>query len=139
MILTIDSSVYLSAFLKNDPLWEASQNFLEEVDKRKTDVLLPILVPLEVTNTLHRHGLSPQNGKDVFESFFKTKGTRILSLDWALAQTFLEDLRHFRLKTADWIIAATCFYLKTQLVSWDKELLQKTKKLLKGKSPDQVF
>lgn len=139
MILTIDSSVYLASLLANDLFYQRSQTFLDEVQKRRMDVILPILIPLEVTNNLHRYGLSAKKSKRVFESFFNTTGTRILSLDWALAQAYLEEMNRFKLKTADWLIAATCLYLKTQLVSWDKKLLQKTKKLLKGKTPEQMF
>lgn len=135
MTFTIDSSVYLSAFLEKDHFHHPSKTFLTELAKSKADILLPILIPLEVANTLHHLGLSVKKSQRVFESFFNTPGTRILSLDWAISQVFLKDIQHFHLKTADWIIAATSYYLGTTLVTWDKKLIQTTQKILKARIP----
>ncbi|OGQ04286.1 MAG: hypothetical protein A2W61_02905 [Deltaproteobacteria bacterium RIFCSPLOWO2_01_44_7] len=136
-LLTIDSSVYLSALIAADSFHKPSKEFFHQINKKKVDVVLPILVPLEVANILCRQGLPITKVQQIFESFYSTPKTRILALDWALGKAFIEEIGKFNLKTADWLIAATCFYLESTLITWDKQLLENTKVLLKSKMPTE--
>lgn len=137
MLLTIDSSVYLSALLPKDPFKKISQKFLREMEGRNIDIILPSLIPLEVANTLHRNGLNPEETKIVFQEFYETPRLRIVAIDHNLASSLILSMKYFDLKTADWIIAGTCFALKSQLISWDLKLIAQTKKILSSRTPKQ--
>jgi len=134
-LITIDSSVYLSALIQKDHFHRASQQFFHKIEAEKKDVVLPMLIPLEVTNILYQHGIPLIKVQQIFESFYTTPRIRVIALDQAFGRAFVENVAKFQLKTSDGIIAASCFHFKATLVTWDKQLMTQTKHLLDTQTP----
>jgi predicted nucleic acid-binding protein len=140
VLLTIDSSVYLSALLPKDPFKKISQKCLAAIERRKIDVLLPSLIPLEVTHTMHRNGLGREEAELIFQEFYETPHLRVVAIDRGLGSSLLRGPRpegRGYLKTADWIIAGTCLALKSQLITWDIKLIEQTRAVLSPMTPKQ--
>lgn len=135
MLLTIDSSVYLSALIPSETLHSMSQRFLHAVETQQHEVILPALVPLEVVNTFRRRGLTAGKIRDLFVRFYETERINIVALDQEFSAQLVQRRRTWPLKTSDWIIAGTCANFRSQLITWDHQLLRSTKTALHAQTP----
>lgn len=136
MLLTIDSSVYLSALVPSEYRHAVSQQFLAEVERTQSDVVLPAIIPLEIVNTLRRRGLTRAKAIDLLDRLYHTDGMRIVAVDRAFSAQLLTQRARLQLKTADWIIAGTCRHYRSQLITWDEQLLRRTKRLARTVMPE---
>jgi len=125
MKLTIDASVWVSAFVAGDVNHAQSDQLLEFSLVSRAKVIVPEIVLLEVAaaaaRVLQHDGLGQVAGKKV-ERF---PGIRLVPLQTALLnKSIILATRHF-LRAADALYATTARESKATLITLDDEMLRR--------------
>lgn len=128
--LTIDSSVFVSALLENDPHRSDAVFFLTAIRNKQEPIVIPSVVAAEVINVLIRHGVSEP--EILLGSFGKYT---TINLDNNFIINALNHWRKISLKTSDAIVALTSAIYDTVLVSWDEKLVAEAGNITKAVTP----
>lgn len=134
-MFSLDASVIISAASPKEPYFYKSKGFLTQIRERDLKVFLPEIIIPEVTSGLLR---AIGDSKIVYElalSFrsipnfsFVTVDSRLANLaSWVICQTGL--------KASDAIYVALAFDYNLELITLDKQQLEKGKKLVKVRKP----
>lgn len=140
--LSIDSSVFISAFLPDDVHHCSSKAFLEHIEGTNCSVQISVLVIMEVLQVFYRLTHSEERTQTVFDHFVDwgiQGGLHILPIEAEFLVYF--SMHHTKLhsKTADSIIAVSARQKDCTLISWDKSLLKQSSKLVKSMNPDEFL
>lgn len=141
MKFTIDSSVFIANFMTADPNHASAVQFFHSIDGQGNKVVLPITIPLEVINVMSRKTATVSEwAVDILKKiFFQSDTIEIRELHLDFVQPFSEKCKVLNLKTADAIITLSALEEGSTLVSFDRELLRKAKKLVSAKSPQEAI
>ena len=140
--LTIDSSVFLSAFLGKEPQSEISIDFLSFVRNNNFRILMPILVVFEVLQGYYRSTKNLKETESIFEQFIDlniSHKLKILNLEASFLADFVAGHHFFDIKTSDTIVAISAMTSNTPLISWDKNLPKHSSSKLKTFTPQEFL
>jgi predicted nucleic acid-binding protein len=129
--LTIDSSVFLSALLPDDPHRLQTLLFFQKLAHRQPTVILPTIIVCEVTNILEKTGYQRVSSVTKFLGAFQ-----LVPLNEDFVESALPFWKKFALKTADAIIAVTCLLHRSTLVTWDRRLITKSTPFINAITPN---
>lgn len=132
--VTIDSSVFLSPLVENDPRRNETLFFLSAIAGKEISVVIPSLVVAEVLNVLIRNAIFQP--EIILGSFLKYT---IVNLDENFIHLGLDYWRQISLKASDAIIALTSAIYNTVLVSWDEKLVAEAGKITKAITPAEFM
>ncbi|PIS39552.1 MAG: hypothetical protein COT33_01360 [Candidatus Nealsonbacteria bacterium CG08_land_8_20_14_0_20_38_20] len=130
---TIDSSVFISAFNQQDVFHKQTKEFFDCLGKMDFEIILPISVIAEVGNILIKN----RKIKDtlIFLDYFYE--FTVIEFNYEFLLSAFPVFRKFKLKTGDILAASTAYLYKAVLISWDKQLLKQSKKLVASFTPDE--
>jgi predicted nucleic acid-binding protein len=132
MRILFDSSVFVAFFNKNDIFHKDTVNFIHAlIVKEEIVVILPVLVFLEVTNTLSKKAIkfSSEALFDIFDKYEK------LDLNYETAKYLVSIFKKVTLKTSDAIIFAIAKLTDAMLITWDEKFKKEAKKLIEVQTP----
>lgn len=136
MALIIDSSVFLSSLDAKETHCFISRKFIQSVHKKRIEVILPIIVPLEIGHVFQRQKVPYPRIDALYRGFFENSQIQVVPLEGGLGSRLLRDFSVRNLKTSDWIIAGTAFLFGCDLITWDQKLLRSTRDLISAQTPE---
>lgn len=133
--VTLDASVFVSAFTPTEPAHEASKLFMRGVRDQSTPIIVPVLVLPEVSAALSRGQGKPELGKAFVQQLRNLPNTTFISVDEGIATLAVEVAADHRLRGSDAIYAAVALRFGTELITLDKEQLDRLQRVLSVHTP----
>jgi predicted nucleic acid-binding protein len=133
--VTIDASVFVSAFTPTEPAHEASKSFMLGVRDQSTPIIVPVLVLPEVSAALSRGQGKPELGKAFVQQLRSLPNTTFISVDEGIANLAVDVAADNRLRGSDAIYAAVALRFGTELITLDKEQLDRLPRVLSVHTP----
>ncbi|NJL18752.1 MAG: type II toxin-antitoxin system VapC family toxin [Bdellovibrionaceae bacterium] len=124
-MITVDASVWTSVFELKDCFHADSVTFLRHCERRGIRICSPWLTILETGCALARRSRDGAKVMAAVSDLRAIPTLRLLELDNAMLNTSLEHGTRFFLRGADAIYAATARITRTQLITWDQELIER--------------
>ena len=133
--VTLDASVFVSAFTPSEPAHEASKLFMLGVRDQSTPIIVPVLVLPEVSAALSRGQGKPELGKAFVQQLRNLPNTTFVSVDEGIANLAVDVAADHRLRGSDAIYAAVALRFGTELITLDKEQLDRLQRVLSVHTP----
>lgn len=133
--VTIDASVFISSFTPSESAHPASKAFMMEVRKESIPILVPVLVLPEISAALARGQNKPDLGMAFVQELKNFPNTTFIDVDQSLADLAVEVAAKYRLRGSDAVYAAVSLRFGTELVTLDKEQLERLPKVITTRAP----
>lgn len=133
--VTIDASVFVSAFTPTEPAHQPSRAFMLNVREHSIPIIVPVLILPEISAALSRGQRKPELGKAFVQELRDFPNTTFIDVDGAVANLAVEVAANHRLRGSDAIYAAIALRFGTELITLDKEQLDRLPKVLSVRSP----
>jgi predicted nucleic acid-binding protein len=133
--VTIDASVFVSAFTPTEPAYQASKSFMLNVREQSILIIVPVLVLPEISAALSRGQGKPELGKPFVQELRNFPSTTFIDIDEPVANLAVEVAANHRLRGSDAIYAAVALRFGTELITLDKEQLDRLPKVLSVRTP----
>jgi predicted nucleic acid-binding protein len=134
-LLTIDSSVFVSAARPNEIGHAESIAFLAWVRNERTRLFLPTLVMAEVAAALSRTGSDPGLAQQYAMAVGQLPNTVMVALDEGLARQSAALGAQHRLRGADAVYLASAALFAAELVTLDREQLERGAAIVQTLTP----
>lgn len=119
--LTVDASVFVSAFTPSEPAHAASKAFLRQARQNAAALILPTLVIVEIAAAIGRGQGKPDLGYAFASEVGRFPGLTLIALDDALAQEAAELAGRHRLRGSDAVYVAVAQRFGATLVTLEAE------------------
>ena len=133
--VTIDASVFVSAFTPTETAHQASKAFMLSIRQQAVPIIVPVLVLPEISAALARGQNKPDLGKAFGQELKNFPNTTFIDLDSSLADLAVEVAANHRLRGSDAVYAAVALRFGTQLITLDREQLERLPKVLDVRAP----
>lgn len=133
--VTIDASVFVSAFTPTEPAHSASKAFMMDVREHSIPIIVPVLVLPEISAALSRGQGKPELGKGFVQELKNFPNTTFIDVDETIADLAVDIAADHRLRGSDAVYAAVALRFGTELITLDKEQLDRLPKVLTVKKP----
>lgn len=133
--VTIDASVFVSAFTPSEEAHQVSKVFMREVRESGVPIIVPTLVIPEIAAAIGRGQGKPDLGYSFALEVSQFPNVTLIELDEPLAETAAEIAATHRLRGSDAVYAAVAKRFATQLVTLDAEQLKRVKKAVSIRKP----
>ncbi len=133
--VTVDASVFVNALSPTEDGSDKSLAFLDKLRKSKTPLIQPTLFFPEVVASIARKQDDTETALLLAQELKNFPALTLIDLDDSLADFASEIAATYRLRGSDSVYAAVALRFGTQLVSLDKEQLERLPKVLSVKSP----
>lgn len=143
--LVIDASVWVSAADATDALSDVSRTFLAGVVARELPVALPEIARVEIACALARRLRDAEQGRSLAERMLGSPLVTTYSLNRARLREAIRLGTGRCLRSGDALYAALAEGLEGEVVTWDRELVERAGALTprhwidarsRGRSPD---
>ena len=134
--LVIDSSVWVSAADKTDPLSQASRSFLALVVAREYSIALPDFAELEIACALARRLRDTGRGRSLAGQMLESPLVTSYSSNRTALREAIRVGTGVFLRSGDALYAALAERLGGRLVSWDGELIDRAGALTPEQAAD---
>ena len=134
-LLTIDSSVFVSAAHPSEIGHAESTAFLAWVRNKRTRLFLPTLVMAEVAAALSRTGSDPGLAQQYALAVGQLPNTVMIALDEGLARQSAAIGAQHRLRGADAVYLASAALFAAELVTLDREQLERGAAIVQTLTP----
>lgn len=134
--VTIDASVFVSAFTPSELAHQASKEFMASVRDQSLPIIVPILVLPEISAAFSRGQSNPKLGMAFVKELQNFPNTTFINVDKTLANLAVEIAANHRLRGSDAVYAAVALRFGTELITLDKEQLARLPKLLPVRAPN---
>lgn len=121
--VTIDASVFISAFSPAEAAHPQSKAFLTRVKESAIPIIVPALVLPEVASAIARGQGKPDLGVAFAEELISFPRLTLIAVDESLARLAVEAAARYRLRGSDAVYAAVSLRFGTELVTLDREQL----------------
>ena len=135
MPLTIDASVFVSAFSPAESAHVQSKAFMTGVRDSDQAVIVPVIVLPEISAAISRGQGRPELGVAFSKELAHFPNLTLLDLDESLATAAVEVAAKYRLRASDAIYAAVAMRYGTELVTLDREQLERLPASLAVREP----
>jgi len=132
--VTIDASVFVSAFTPTEPAHQASKAFMLNVREQSIPIIVPILVLPEISAALSRGRGKPELGLAFVQELRNFPNTTFVNVDNGIAILAVETAAN-HLRGSDAVYAAVALRFGTELITLDKEQLERLPKVLATRMP----
>jgi predicted nucleic acid-binding protein len=122
---TVDASVWIAAQDPSDLHCQDSRAFLSKALELQTAIHVPAYAVVEVACALARRLRDGAKGRLLAQSIFSAASARETAVDARMISKALNAGTDKFLRGADALYAATASMTGSQLISWDKEHLQR--------------
>ena len=133
--VTIDASVFVSAFTPTEPAHQASKSFMLSIREQAIPIVVPVLVLPEISAALARGQGKPELGKAFVQELRNFPNTTFIDVDETVAGLAVDIAANNRLCGSDAVYAAVALRFGTELVTLDKEQLDRLPKVLPVHTP----
>ncbi len=121
----VDASVWVSAADSTDRFHAQSRQFMQDATRRKPRFLLPALARVEIGCALARRLGDEERARALVSAIFGTPLIQEKALDRKLLAAALDRGLKSRLRGADALYATVAGQAGCDLVSWDRDLLDR--------------
>ena len=133
--VTIDASVFVSAFIPIEPSHQKSRKFMLRVREQVIPIIVPFLVLPEISAALARGHGNPEAAKAFVLELKNLPNISFMDLDESAADLAVDIAANNRLRGSDAVYAAVALRFGTELITLDKEQLLRLKKLIPVRTP----
>ena len=133
--VTIDASVFVSAFSPAEAAHPQSKAFMQHVRTDAIPILVPALVLPEVASAIARGQGKPDLGIAFVEELAIFPNLMLVDVDESLAMLAVEVAARHRLRGSDAVYAAVALRFGTELVTLDGEQLARLDKVVPVREP----
>ncbi|MGB9674078.1 MAG: type II toxin-antitoxin system VapC family toxin [Anaerolineales bacterium] len=133
--LTIDASVFISAFTPSEQAHEASKAFMHKVRETNVSILVPTLLIPEIAAAIGRGQGKPDLGYAFAIEVSCYSNVTLISLDENLAEMAAEIAARYRLRGSDAVYAAVARRFAATLVTLDTEQLERLQPVVPARMP----
>ena len=133
--VTVDASVFVSAFTPSEPAHKASKAFMLDIREQAIPIIVPVLVLPEISAALSRGQGKPELGKAFVQELKYFPNTTFVDIDGTLADLAVDIAAEHRLRGSDAVYAAVALRFGTELITLDREQLERLPKVLPVKAP----
>jgi predicted nucleic acid-binding protein len=133
--VTIDASVFVSAFTPTEPAHQASKSFMLMVREQSIPIIVPVLVLPEISAALSRGQGKPELGKAFVQELRNFPNTTFIDVDENAAILAADIAENNRLRGSDAIYAAVALRFGTELVTLAREQLERLPKVVSVRVP----
>jgi len=137
--VTIDASVFVSAFSPAEAAHGDSKAFMMRVRDASAPVIVPTLVLPEVAAAISRGQGKPELGIAFALELVNFPNLVLVNVDEGLAKLAAETAAHHRLRGSDAVYAAVALRFGSLLVTLDTEQGERLKEVLSVYSPSQAL
>lgn len=131
----IDASVIICAASPKEPYFSKCKDFLTQIRERDVKVFLPEIIIPEITSGLFRATGDSIVAYELALSFRNVPNFSFVTVDRKLADLASWVICKTGLRGADAIYVALASDYNLELITLDKEQLEKSKKLVKVRKP----
>lgn len=135
--VTIDASVFVSAFTPAEIDHQSSKTFMLSVREQSVPIIVPVLVLPEISAALSRGQGKPELGLAFVQELRNFPNTTFIDVDDGIATLASEAAAKHRLRDSDAVYAAVALRFGTELITLDKEQLERLPKVLSVQKPIQ--
>lgn len=133
--VTIDASVFVSAFTPTEPAHQASKAFMLNVREQSVPIILPILILPEISAALSRGQGKPALGLSFVQELRNFPNTTFIDINENIADLAVDIAANNRLRGSDAVYAAVALRFGTELITLDREQLDRLPKVLAVRAP----
>ena len=133
--VTIDASVFVSAFTPTEPAHQASKAFMLNLREQSIPIIVPVLVLPEISAALARGQGKPKLGLAFVQELRNFPNTTFINVDESIADLAVEIAANNRLRGSDAVYAAVTLRFGTELITLDREQLDRLPKVLSVREP----
>ena len=133
--VTIDASVFVSAFTPTEPAHQASKALMLNIREQSIPIIVPVLVLPEISAALSRGQGKPELGKAFVKELRNFPNTTFIDVDEIVANLAVDISANNRLRGSDAVYAAVALRFGTELITLDREQLDRLPKVLSVKTP----
>jgi len=133
--VTIDASVFVSAFTPTEPAHQASKAFMLGVREQSIPIIVPVLVLPEISAALSCGQGKPELGLSFVQELRNFPNTTFIDVDESVANLAVDVAANNRLRGSDAVYAAVALRFGTELITLDKEQLDRLPKVLSVRMP----
>ena len=133
--VTIDASVFVNAFSPDEVGSDESADFLAELQATGVPLIQPTLFFPEVVASIARKQDDDIVALELMQELKKFPKLTFIELDEDLAEYASEVAANHRLRGSDAVYAAVALRFGTELITLDKEQLERLPKVLTVKKP----
>ena len=123
--VTIDASVFVSAFTPIEPAHAASRAFMLSIRATDTPIIVPALLLPEIAAALARGQGKPELGVAFADEVASFPNLILVAVDESLARLAAETAAMYKLRGSDAVYAAVSRRFATRLVTLDREQLER--------------
>jgi predicted nucleic acid-binding protein len=136
--VTIDASVFVSAFTPSEEAHLASKAFMQKIREAGIPIILPTIIIPEIAAAIGRGQGKPDLGYAFAIEVSQFPNVTLINVDEPLADTAAEIAAYHSLRGSDAVYVAVATRFATQLVTLDKEQIRRVKKITKVRKPYKV-
>jgi len=133
--VTIDASVFVSAFTPTEPAHPASKAFMRGLREQSVPIIVPVLVLPEISAALARGQGKSALGLSFVQELRKLTNTTFIDVDDSVAMLAVDIAAQYRLRGSDAVYAAVALRFGTELITLDKEQLDRLPKVVPVRAP----
>jgi predicted nucleic acid-binding protein len=133
--VTIDASVFVSAFTPSEEAHQASKTFMREVRESGVPIIVPTLLIPEIAAAIGRGQGKPDLGYSFAIEVSQFPNVTLVNLDGPLAEIAAEIAATNRLRGSDAVYAAVAKRFATVLITLDREQLERLPNILSVQKP----
>jgi predicted nucleic acid-binding protein len=133
--VTVDASVFVNAFSPSEEGSDASMEFLVRLSREQVPVIQPTLFLPEVAAAMARKQDDTEAALELERELKSFLNLTLIDLDEDLADFASEIAAKHRLRGSDSVYAAVALRFGTELISLDKEQLERLPKALPVRMP----
>ena len=133
--VTVDASVFVNAFSAEEEGSDQSMAFLAQLRKDRTPLIQPTLFFPEVVASIARKQDDTEAALELEQELKKFSNLALVDLDESLADFASEIAAKYRLRGSDSVYAAVALRFGTELVTLDREQLERLPKVLSVRAP----
>jgi predicted nucleic acid-binding protein len=133
--VTIDASVFVSAFTPIEPAHAASKIRMQRIRDSGTPIIVPSLVIPEIAAALARGQGKPDLGMAFAMQVASFPNLTLIAVDKGLAQLAAETAAKYKLRASDAVYAAVALRFGANLVTLDREQLERLADALPVSAP----
>lgn len=124
-LVVVDASVFISWLVSDDSNHHISRAWFESHLTCGNSCAGPALLPVEIAGAIARQTGNSTLASKAVAILYRLPGLRLVVLDSELTRIATELAVKLRLRGADAVYAAVAQKLRSPLITWDREMLER--------------
>ena len=133
--LSVDASVFVNAFNPTEEGSDHSWEYLNSLKRAGTPIIVPALLLPEIAASIARKKDDAELGIQLAQDVRNIPNLTLISLDESLAEQAVEIAARYRLRGSDAVYTAVALRFGTDLVTLDREQLERLAGVLTVREP----